>query len=200
MRSRLFVYLCLSMFLACTIKPANVLSDKKMENVLFDLYMAEAGMSDNPGIFYNDSAKKQDLLQSVFKKHKTSQAKFDTSLVWYNANLKNYLKINTLVEERYEYRIRQLQAEIDRIRRAEERARGNLRRFEDMNLPNFLTSSLAFWQKNVLDFLVLLADTIPQDTATMPEKTYRFQRYCFYEPDTPDKTYRFQRYCFYEEE
>jgi len=181
MRSRLFVYLFLGMFLACTSKPVYVLSDKKMEHVLFDLYIVEAGMNENSGIFYNDSAKKQELLQSVFKKHKTSQTQFDTSLVWYNANLKRYLKINTQVTERYDHWIGQLEAEVDRIQKAEARARGNDLQFKDLNLHDYVAPLLSYWQTDVLS---VPADTIRPDTImNLPEKTYRFERYCFYEEE-----------------
>ena len=194
MRSRLFVYLFIAIFLACTGKPNYVLSDRKMENVLFDLYIAEAEIIENSRIFSNDSTKKQDLLQSVFKKHKISQAQLDTSLVWYNANLKRYLKINTQVSERYGSRIDQLQAEIDRIRRAEERAKGNKLRFEDLKLQNFLIHPLDFKQ---MDVSALLLDTTSQDAA------YRYERFCFYEEEIPQDTVMtccYERYCFYEEE
>jgi len=181
MRSRLFVYLFLGMFLACTSKPVYVLSDKKMEHVLFDLYIAEAGMNENSGIFYNDSVKKQELLQSVFKKHKTSQTQFDTSLVWYNANLKRYLKINTQVAERYDHWIDQLQAEIARVKRAEERVKGNQLRFEDLDLHDYVTPLLSYWKTDVLS---VQADTICPDTImNSPEKTFHFERYCFYEEE-----------------
>ena len=181
MRSRLFVYLCLGMFTACTSKPVYVLSDKKMEDVLFDLYIVEAGMKEKLVVLHEDSAQKQDLLQSVFKKHKISQAKFDTSLVWYNANLKRYLKINDQVNGRFDQWINQLQTGIDRIKRAEERAKGNALRFEDIDFHDFDTPLLFFWSA---DTLFVLSDTIRHDTIMNdPEKTYRFERYCFYEEE-----------------
>ena len=196
MRSRLFVYLFLSMFLACTGKPAYVLSDKKMENVLFDLYIAETEITENSRIFSNDSAKRQDLLQSVFKKHKISQAKFDTSLVWYNTDLKRYLKINTQVTERYGSWIDRLQAEVYRIKRAKERVEGNKLRFEEMNLEDFATTWLSLWRTDVS---ALPVKTIAQNTV----RTNRFERFCFYEEEIRQDTvmtYRFERYCFYEDE
>lgn len=142
MRSRVFVYLLLMGFIACTVKPAYVLSDKKMENVLFDLYIAQTEVGENSAVFYNDSAKKQDLLQSVFKKHKITQAKFDTSLVWYNAHMDRYMKINTQLTERYDRLINQLQSAIDR---KERRLRGDTLRFEDLHLKEFITLSVFPW-------------------------------------------------------
>lgn len=72
-----------------------------MENLLFDLYVAQVEIEENIYVFRNDSAKKQDLLNSVFKKHKIKEQTFDTSLVWYNRNLDKYLKINKRIEDRF---------------------------------------------------------------------------------------------------
>ena len=156
MRSRWFVYLFLGMFVACTGKPMYVLSDKKMENVLFDLHLAEIGVSENARIFYNDSAKKQDLLQSVFEKHKISQERFDTSLVWYNAHLSHYLKINTKVTERYDRWISQLQAEVSRMERLDK----ELPRFEDLELEDFMETWFSPWLMQVLTDSILSTDSI----------------------------------------
>ena len=197
MRSRLFVYLFLGMFLACTGKPMYVLSDRKMENVLFDLYIVEAGMNENSMIFYNDSAKKQDILQSIFTKHKISQTQFDTSLVWYNANLKRYLKINTQVIERYDSWIGQLQAQIQKANRV----RGNNFRFEGWKLQDSVMTLFSFW---LTDILTVPIDTIRQDTILpFPEPIGRYQRICFYEEpvmSSPEQTCRYKRISFYEEE
>ena len=197
MRSRLFVYLCLSMFLACTTKPVYVLSDKKMENVLFDLYIAEVEINENSGIFYNDSAKKQDLLQSVFKKHKISQARFDTSLVWYNANLKRYLKVNDQVTGRYNRWIDNLEAQIQK----ERRFRSNKFRFEDTKLQDVVTPFLSLWK---FDFSALPVDTIRQDTIVNAlEPISRFERVCFYQDTivtSPEPACRFERVSFYQDE
>jgi hypothetical protein len=139
MRSRSLIYFFLVLFVACTGKPMHVLSDKKMENLLFDLYLAETEINDNPAVFRNDSARTQDFLQSVFRKHHTSQAKFDTSLVWYNAHMDRYLKINTQLTERYNRLIRQLETEAERLARA---LRKDSLRFEDLNLKDFVTPLL----------------------------------------------------------
>ena len=197
MRSRLFVYLLPVLFAACSDRPAYVLTDKKMENVLFDLYIAETEITENSMSFYNDSVKKQNLLQSVFKKHKVSQAKFDTSLVWYNANLKRYLKINTQVNERYGQRIGELQTEDKRRKRVKEMIAGNKIQFKDLDIKDFVTPLISF---SPVDSLLLQLDALGRDTIMdTPKEIIRFERYCFYEEDTKDIV-RFERYCFYEDE
>jgi hypothetical protein len=97
----IFLTLAAYAFSACTDRPSNVLSDKQMEDVLYDLYLAEVEINENRSIFNNDSTAKQKLLNSVFEKHKITEQKFDTSLVWYNGNIDKYLKVNNKVGERF---------------------------------------------------------------------------------------------------
>jgi len=87
-------------FSACDNRPFQVLSDKKMEAVLFDVYIAQTIMDENQTTF-SDSARKADLLNAVFHKHKIEKAVFDSSLVWYSDNLDKYVKVNEKVMERY---------------------------------------------------------------------------------------------------
>ena len=84
-----------------------------MENVLYDLYIAEVGMENNYHFFSNDSARKQELLNSVFEKHHITEQTFDTSLVWYNKNLDKYLRINAKVERRLTVLADTLQAQVN---------------------------------------------------------------------------------------
>jgi hypothetical protein len=100
---------------ACSSRPSYVLSDKKMENLLFDLYIAETEIKENASVFLNDSLQKRQLLHSVFEKHRVSEQTFDTSLVWYNANLDKYFKIIEKVTERYTILIEDLKKEKDRL-------------------------------------------------------------------------------------
>jgi hypothetical protein len=85
---------------ACDNRPFHVLSDKKMESVLFDIYIAQAEIDNNHNIF-SDSARKYGLLNAVFQKHRITQADFDSSLVWYSDNLEQYIKVNEKVIARY---------------------------------------------------------------------------------------------------
>lgn len=87
-------------FTACDNRPFHVLSDKKMEAVLFDVYIAQTEIDNNHAVF-SDSARKADLLNAVFQKHKINKADFDSSLVWYSDNLDKYIKINEKIVERY---------------------------------------------------------------------------------------------------
>jgi len=89
------------LFSACSNRPSNVLSDTKMEKVLYDIYIAEAEININYPVFSSDSTRKQELLNSVLKKHKITEAVLDTSLAWYSGRLEKYFKINENVNKRF---------------------------------------------------------------------------------------------------
>jgi len=72
-----------------------------MEKVLYDIYIAEGEINANYLIFSSDSTRKQELLNSVLKKHKITEAVLDTSLAWYSGNLEKYFKIHENLTKRY---------------------------------------------------------------------------------------------------
>lgn len=91
-----------------------------MADVLYDMTLAEAEIENNYGLFNNNNEKKQDLLNVIFKKHKITRQQFDTSLVWYNAHLEQYFKVNEHVGKRYAAKTESLQKEIDEENRIRE--------------------------------------------------------------------------------
>ena len=78
----------------------KVLSEKQMEDVLFDIHIADAAIGDNYRDFSNEG-KKRELYAGVFKKHGITQEQFDTSLVWYGRHLDKYLDIYSNLDKRY---------------------------------------------------------------------------------------------------
>lgn len=81
---------------SCQVKrPKEVLSDAKMENVLYDYHIAKAMGEEVP---YSENYKRVLYVESVFKKHGITQADFDTSMVWFTRNpealTKVYEKVN----------------------------------------------------------------------------------------------------------
>lgn len=80
-----------------------------MEEVLYDLYLAEGMVNGNHSLFSSDSARKQQMLNSVLKKHKITEAKLDSSIAWYTAHLDQFFKINNRLSERYVQEIALLQ-------------------------------------------------------------------------------------------
>lgn len=76
-------------------KPKGVISETKMENLLYDYHIAKA-MGEN--LPYNENYKKALYIEAVFKKHGTTEAVFDSSMVWYTRHTellsKIYEKVN----------------------------------------------------------------------------------------------------------
>ena len=70
-----------------------------MENVIYDMYIAEA-IIENDYINYNEPEEKEALIDQVLKKHKISEARWDTSLSWYSDKIDVYLQINDSVKSR----------------------------------------------------------------------------------------------------
>ncbi|MDR0507300.1 MAG: DUF4296 domain-containing protein [Dysgonamonadaceae bacterium] len=129
-------------FSACSTRPSYVLSEKQMESVLYDLYLAETVIDENYYIFNNDSTAKQKMLNFVFEKHKIKEQTFDTSLVWYNENMEKYLKINNKVSERlalWADNLKEIQNRLD-----EERRRAEIRNLFPETTYFFLQSSGLF--------------------------------------------------------
>lgn len=90
------IFLLAFCFTACEVKRPNaVISDAKMENVLYDYHIAKAMGEEVP---YSDSYKRVLYIESVFKKHGITQADFDSSMVWFTRNpevlTKVYEKVN----------------------------------------------------------------------------------------------------------
>ena len=81
-----------------------------MERLMYDVYIAEA-MIDNDYASFNTPEKKEALINEVFKKHKVTQAQWDTSLSWYSDKVEIYLKMNDSVRAR----LKRKQLEIDEL-------------------------------------------------------------------------------------
>jgi uncharacterized protein YcfL len=77
---------------ACSRAPKGIISERKMQQLLTDMHLADAIISSDPYTFQNDEDKKA-LYQSVFEKHRVTQAVYDSSLVWYGKNLDVYMQV-----------------------------------------------------------------------------------------------------------
>lgn len=93
-------YLILTMVVfSCQNRPSEVLPRKKMENVMYDMYIAEA-IIDNDYQKFAQPENKEALINQVLEKHKISEARWDTSLSWYSDNIDTYIQINDSVKSR----------------------------------------------------------------------------------------------------
>lgn len=82
----------------CKVKrPDDVIPESKMENLLYDYHLAKS-MGDN--LPYNENYKKTLYIDAVFKKYGTTQAVFDSSMVWYTRNTEVLAKIYDKVKKR----------------------------------------------------------------------------------------------------
>ena len=70
-----------------------------MENVMYDMYIAEA-IIDHEYDKYMLPEEKEALIYHVLQKHRISEARWDTSLSWYSDNIDQYLQINDSVKSR----------------------------------------------------------------------------------------------------
>ena len=92
----LYCLLIGSVLLACSKAPKGVLPEKKMQEVLVDMSLAEALIGSNYRE-YNDLPKKHALYQSIFDKYGITEALYDSSLVWYGKNLDVYMRVQDKV-------------------------------------------------------------------------------------------------------
>ena len=82
----ILMLLLVAIVVACSKTPPGIISERKMKNLLKDIYRAEAYMENRTSSFESDS-EKMVLKQSIFEKHGITQAMYDSSLVWYAKNL-----------------------------------------------------------------------------------------------------------------
>lgn len=78
--------------------PSDVIPPDKMEALLYDYHIAQALGNEYNG---EERYKRELLVQYVFTKHQTTEAHFDSSLVWYTRNTEELNKIYERVGERF---------------------------------------------------------------------------------------------------
>jgi len=99
---RLLWLLSLCMLTACKPKlPSGVISEGKMEKVLYDYHMAQ-GIAEAAPISEDRSVDQMryEYHQAVFRKHGITQAQFDTSMVFYCSDTERLTRIYRHVQER----------------------------------------------------------------------------------------------------
>lgn len=103
MKNKFQFHLCFICMLAlavagCKVKrPSEVIPESEMENLLYDYQLAKS-MGDN--LPYNENYKKALFIDAVFEKYGTTQAVFDSSMVWYTRNTEVLSKIYEKVRKR----------------------------------------------------------------------------------------------------
>lgn len=77
---------------ACTKVPDGVISQGKMEDILYDSYIGEGVVENELTPTYSTDAQLV-YTNSILKKYGVSRAEYDSSLNWYMANLQVYNKV-----------------------------------------------------------------------------------------------------------
>lgn len=117
--------LCIGLLLvvlsSCTVRPRSVLSPKEMTDVLYDLHSAE-GVLQAAGYNMGKDEELNAYYETILMNHKITQAQFDSSLVWYTDNPKQFCIVYGKVVQRLKE---------DRDAALEESARMSRRFFAD---------------------------------------------------------------------
>jgi len=92
-------FLVLGTLVLTACRPKGILSSKQMEDILVDLHTAE-GILQEAGYNYGHDEALRGYFLVVLQEHGTTQAQFDSSLVWYTANPTIFDKIYPHVIER----------------------------------------------------------------------------------------------------
>lgn len=88
-----------TLIISCSTKPSEVIEDKKMVEILKDMYKADA-IFKNDTKRYETDEQKDELIASIFKKYDVTQKQFDVTLDWYAENLDDYNAVQDTVSKR----------------------------------------------------------------------------------------------------
>lgn len=89
------IFLCI--LAGCSSTPDGVYSESDMEDILYDYYKAKAMGNNLP---LDEQYKASLYVQSVFKKYNTTEAEFDSSLIWYTSHPDEFRDVYKKVDER----------------------------------------------------------------------------------------------------
>ncbi len=108
-KSVIFLLAILSLLCACNSSDKAVIPEQEMVDLLIDIHKSEAVMALNYNKFSNEDAKRP-VREAVFMRHHTSQAEFDSALVWYGNHLEDYMEIYQQVLDRLNEENEQIKA------------------------------------------------------------------------------------------
>ena len=91
----LLCFLCGS----CINRPDVVIAPDEMVDLLVDIHKTE-GLLEVQGTQYANDSLRKSLMASVYVRHGVSKAQYDSSLIWYSQNLKQFIRVYDRVQER----------------------------------------------------------------------------------------------------
>lgn len=105
----LYALVLIFMLAGCKVRrPKEVIPESRMEELLYDYHIAKALGENLP---YNENYKRALYIEYVFKKHNTTEAAFDTSMVWYT----RHTDVLSKIYERVSKRLKTERDEIDNL-------------------------------------------------------------------------------------
>ena len=91
--SRIGIVFLLFLFIAaCSRVPKGIIHERKMQQIVTDMHLVEALINADYYTYQSIEAKKA-LYQSVFDKHRVTEALYDSSLIWYGKHLDIYMQV-----------------------------------------------------------------------------------------------------------
>lgn len=110
----------------------EVMGKRKMEQLMYDIYVAEATFESDYQNF-NTADKKEAYIQQIFKRHGVSEAQWDSSLSYYSDRIDTYIKMNDSVKARIKRAQDQIEIEIAEVPKT--RHQTNRRVFDSDYVP-----------------------------------------------------------------
>lgn len=96
-----FIILVSGVIFSCSRRPSNVLSEKKMVNLLVDMELAESYVNTQGSSSFQARI---DLGEKVLAAHGVSEESLDTTLAWYGRNMDEYSALYEKVDKELEKR------------------------------------------------------------------------------------------------
>lgn len=100
------LFMALIAMIGCNRVPSGVIKPKKMAELMADVRMADAVVTLRQSE-YSTEASKIALKNAVFERHGVTAADFDSSLVWYGHNIKQYQEVTEESIEILEKRLKE---------------------------------------------------------------------------------------------
>lgn len=95
----IIITLLLALLLSCELEQGDVVSKRKLEDVLFDYHIAQAMILNLPA---SQRELSTSYIEAVYDKHGITAAQFDSSIVYYNRHPEDLADIYKNLKERYE--------------------------------------------------------------------------------------------------
>lgn len=96
-RTAVLFIITISFITACTQRPKGVVSEGKMEDVLYDYHLAQGLIMNLP---IDSTYKAQAIYDAVFENNGITEAEFDSSMIYYQRRIDDLKKIYTRVMDR----------------------------------------------------------------------------------------------------